>query len=84
LPLLELEASPGHFAEFVQAIEGGKRPKSEIPSYAGPLTETVLLGNLAVWADGDEVKWDGRRLQVPGHPEYNALIRPKPREGWSL
>lgn len=42
--------SPGHFEEWTRAIKGGETPMSNFPDYAGPLTETILLGNLAVWA----------------------------------
>lgn len=84
MPNVEIEKSPGHFTEFARAIQGDKRPMSSIPEYSGPLTETVLLGNLAVWADGERLAWDSRSLRVPGHPEYDALIRPKMREGWKL
>ena len=49
LPEVELRRSPGHFAEWVRAIKGGEPAMSNFPDYAGPLTETILLGNLAVW-----------------------------------
>jgi hypothetical protein len=84
MPQIEIEPSPGHFTEFVDAIVKGGKPKSNIPKYAGPLTETVLLGNLAVWADGDRLPWDARTLSVPGRPEFDSLIRPRYRAGWSL
>jgi hypothetical protein len=49
-PQVEYERSPGHFVEWVNAIRGEGKAKSNFPDYAGGLTETVLLGNLAVWA----------------------------------
>ena len=49
-PKVEWVHSPGHFQEFVDAIKGGPTPFSNFPDYSGPLTETILLGNLAVWA----------------------------------
>ncbi|HVL39146.1 MAG TPA: Gfo/Idh/MocA family oxidoreductase [Fimbriimonadaceae bacterium] len=84
LPDVPFEVSPGHFEEFAQGILTGKRPRGHIPTYSGALTETVLLGNLAVWASGERLQWDARRLRVPGRPEFDELIRPKYREGWSL
>ena len=51
---LQYKKSPGHFKEWVNAIKGGEPAMSNFPDYAGPLTETILLGNLAVWADGNE------------------------------
>ena len=84
VPAIQVEESPGHFAEFVNAIKDGGRAKSDFTAYSGPLTETVLLGNLAIWADGPRVEWDARRMRVPGHPEYDSLIKPVYRPGWTL
>ncbi|MEX2175528.1 MAG: Gfo/Idh/MocA family oxidoreductase [Pirellulaceae bacterium] len=50
LPKVDYAKSPGHFKEWVAAIQGGEPAMSNFPNYSGPLTETVLLGNLAVWA----------------------------------
>ena len=52
--------------------------------YSGPLTETVLLGNLAIWADGEKVEWDARRTRVRNSDEFNDLITPTYRDGWKL
>jgi hypothetical protein len=84
LPDIEIVKSPGHFAEWALAIDGGAVPVSNFPGYAVPLTETVLLGNLAVWADGERVEWDPRGMRVPGKPEYDALIKPQLGRGWEL
>jgi predicted dehydrogenase len=80
---VEFEESPGHFAEFARAIRGGKAATSNFPDYAGPLTETVLLGNLAVYA-GKKVQWDARQLQAKNVPEVAGLIKPRYRKGYSL
>jgi hypothetical protein len=72
-------------AEFARAIKEGKPANSNFPDYSGPLTETVLLGNLAVWADGPRLEWDSKRMQVKGGgKEYDSLIRPTYRPGWAL
>lgn len=83
LPEIDAEASPGHMAEFARAALGGPAAVSNFPDYAGPLTETVLLGNLAIWANGPRLEWDARRMRVKNAPEYDALIRPTYRQGWS-
>ena len=84
MPTIEVEESPGHFAEFVDMINGTRRAGSNIADYSGALTETVLLGNLAVWADGPRLEWDSRNMRVKGAPEYDALISPEPRYGWEF
>jgi hypothetical protein len=54
LPTVEFPRSPGHFEEWVAAIKGGPPAMSNFPGYASGLAETVLLGNLAVWAAAGE------------------------------
>jgi hypothetical protein len=85
----EYEQSPGHFNEWVRAIQGGPPAMSNFPDYASPLTETVLLGNLACWvADqpeekGPKVQWDAKNLKasVPG---LETVIKPNYRKGYVL
>jgi predicted dehydrogenase len=75
--------SPGHYEEWMAACKGGPRPVSNF-DYAGPLTETVLLGVLALAAPGRRLEWDHDRLRVRDAPELDALIRTPYRQGWSL
>jgi hypothetical protein len=84
LPDIQVEESPGHMAEFARAALGGKPARSNIPEYSGPLTETVLLGNLAIWADGPKLEWDAKAMKVKGTNEFDELIRPKFRPGWAV
>ena len=84
------QKSPGHFAEYVNAIRGGAAAMSNFPDYAGPLTETILLGNLAVWAAevpdviGKKIEWDPIKLVATNAPEVEAVIRPPYRDGWKV
>ncbi len=82
-PKVEYPNSPGHFEEFVRAIRGGPPAMSNFPDYAGPLTETALLGNLAVWA-GKKVEWDAKNLRATNAPEVEQLIRAPYRKGYTL
>ena len=84
LPNVDVEVSPGHMAEFVRAAQGGAPARSNMVDYAGPLTETVLIGNLAIWANGPRLEWDARRMKVKGTEEFDELIRPKFKPGWAL
>ncbi len=82
--------SPGHFQEWVAAIKGGPQAMSNFPDYAGPLTETILLGNLAVWAAdsaetaGKKIEWDPAKLVATNAPEVESVIRPAYRDGWRV
>ncbi len=68
--------------EWVQAIKGGPAALSNF-SYAGPFTETVLLGNVAIRA-GKKILWDAKQLKVTNVSEANQYIRREYRKGWSL
>jgi hypothetical protein len=82
-PKGDFEQSPGHFAEFVRAIKGGPPAVSNFLDYAGPLTETVLLGNLAVWS-GKKIEWDAKNLKAKGAPEVEPIIRREYRKGYEV
>lgn len=84
MPDADFEQSPGHFAEWVAAMKGSKPARSNFPDYSCLLTEMVVLGNLAVWADGPRLEWDAKKMAVKGAPEYDVLIKPAFRSGWEL
>ncbi|HND52803.1 MAG TPA: Gfo/Idh/MocA family oxidoreductase [Pirellulaceae bacterium] len=84
LPEVDYKRSPGHFKEFVNAIRGGEAAMSNFPNYAGPLTETILLGNLAVWATGKKIEWDPKNLVAKNAPEVAHIIKTEYRDGYSL
>jgi hypothetical protein len=69
-------------AEWVAACNGGPKPLSSF-DYAGPFTEVVLLGNLAVRL-GKKIEWDAVTMKATNAPEADELIRPKYRAGWEL
>lgn len=80
----DFEKSPGHFVEFANAIRTGKAAKSNFVDYAGPLTETILLGNLAVWS-GKKVDWNAEKMVAAGSDKsVQDLIRPKFENGYSI
>lgn len=83
-PNVDFEKSPGHFEELIQMIQTGKPAKSNIPDYSGPLTETVVLGNLAIWSPNQRLEYDAANMRVKGRPDLDAVIRPKYRAGWEL
>ncbi len=84
IPDVPFDKSPGHFAEFVDAVKDGKPAVSNFPNYASALTETVLLGNLAVWASGERLEWDAKGMKVKGRPDLDPLLTPTYRKGWTL
>ena len=85
---LEYDKSPGHFQEWVDAIKDGKPAKSDFADYAGGLTETILLGNLAVYVaaegEGEKVEWDAKNLKVKNITGLEQIVKPVYRKGYTL
>ena len=75
--------SPGHFEEWVEAIRSGEQAMSNFPDYAGPLTEVMLVGNLAVWS-GQKIEWDATNMKVKNVDGLEPLIKPTYPEGYVL
>ncbi len=75
--------SPGVYREWISAIKGGSAPGSTFDGHAGPLTQMVLLGCIAVRLGKDvEVDPETGAITTPGVPE--EYIKPTFRKGWSL
>ena len=72
----ELEDS-NHYTQWTSAILGNGETSCPF-SYSGPLTETVLLGNVA-YRSGTKVHWDSENLRAIDNPKANALLRRKYR-----
>jgi predicted dehydrogenase len=72
-----------HEQNWIDACKGGN-PASSNFDYAGPFTETVVMGNLAIRVPGKKLEWDGANLKVLNVPEANDFIFPVYRQGWSL
>ncbi len=72
--------------EFVNAIKGVHKPGTMSNfGYAGHLTETILVGNLALRAgEGKRIEWDAKNLVSTNMPEINKFVHREYREGWVL
>lgn len=89
VPNAEYEKSPGHYQEFHDSITGErKRAVSNFEDYSGKLTETILLGNLAVYSaasgKGKKIEWNADKLESPNSPEVSNIIRREYREGYDV
>jgi predicted dehydrogenase len=88
-PPQKLPRSPGHHKEWINACKGSEPARSNF-DWAGPLTEVVLLGNIALkmerqlYEKGLKLHYDGPNMKVINLPEANKYIRDEYREGWSL
>jgi len=62
----------------------GKGETSASLSYAGPLTEALLLGVVANRFPQRTLRWDSDRLQVGNLPAANQLLRRNYRHGFEV
>jgi len=65
----------------------GARQKGQAVSnfdYAGPFTEVVLLGNVALRFPGTRLMWDGPNMKVTNVLEANQYVGHNYRTGWTL
>ena len=69
--------------EWIRACKGLKPASANLADYAGPLTEIMLLGNLAV-RTGKRTERDARNMKVTNVPEANSDIQREYRRGWTL
>ncbi len=80
-PAEKYPRTEGVYAEWIDACKGGQPAGSNFAGHSGPLTEMVLLGNLAVRMGRVLELADGRITNTVVPEEY---IKPSYREGWSL
>lgn len=86
-PEKTIPRSPGIHEEWVEACKKGD-PNAATTNfeYSSRLTETMLLGNLAVqMADKNQrLEWDGEKGEITNLPEANDLLHFEYRKGWEL
>jgi predicted dehydrogenase len=87
----------GHYIQWVNACMAGygKNQLSSSFDYAGPLTEAILMGNIALrsWniksADGrsfpgrKKLLWDAVNMKITNFDEANQFVKRDYRKGWS-
>ena len=93
----------GHNASWVEACKEGydKEKHKALTSsfdYAGPLTESILMGNLAIrsynlrtqkgngfeYPGRKKLLWDGNNMKITNFDEANQFVKRVYREGWEL
>ncbi len=77
-----IPSSIGHHAEWIAACKTGGVPSCHF-GYSGPITETMLLGNVA-FRSGEKLQWDAANMRVTNAPKANEFLQREYREGWTL
>ena len=97
LPETIARVPEGHYVQWVNAcIAGyGKKELSSSFDYAGPLTETILMGNLALraWNVKDDkgvfigrkkLLWDAENMRITNFEEANQYVKREYKNNYSL
>lgn len=90
----------GHYVQWVNAcIAGYGNAQTTSPfEYAGPFTESILLGNVAIrsflyknpkltgwddkWQGRKKLLWDAQNMRVTNYEDANQFVRREYRQGW--
>ncbi|HVW00540.1 MAG TPA: Gfo/Idh/MocA family oxidoreductase [Planctomycetaceae bacterium] len=69
-----------HYVQWADACRGAGETTSKF-DYSGPLTETVLLGTVAIRKRGETLAWNAAELKTD-NASANALVTKSYRQGW--
>ena len=71
--------------EWVRAIKENS-PKIALSNfdYAALLTETILLGNVAIRMMGQKLEWDGPHMRFTNNSGANQYLKREYRKGWEV
>lgn len=72
-----------HWHQFVEAVRGNGKTSANF-DYAGPLTESILLGGVASRFPQTTLEWDAVKLRVTNVGEANQYLRRAYRKGWEV
>lgn len=78
---LPKEIGLDHYVQWADAARGVGKATDDF-SYAGPLTETVLLGTIAIRKPGETLKWDAEKLLITNSEQAQSMISKTYRSGW--
>ncbi|MBI1373459.1 MAG: gfo/Idh/MocA family oxidoreductase [Phycisphaera sp.] len=72
-----------HYGNWRDAILHGGEACANF-DFAAPLTETVLLGSIAVRYPNQRLEWDGAAMKFTNVADANQHLRNEYRNGWSI
>ena len=77
-----LPRSAGHYKEWIEAAKGGPQAGANF-EYGCPVTELVLLGNIAIRTQ-EILEWDFENMKIKNSVKANEMIHPEYHNGWNL
>jgi predicted dehydrogenase len=80
-PAPTIPTSVGHHQEWMNACKTGSATTCNF-DYAGAVTETMLLGNVA-YRYGEKIEWDAETLRITNAPEAEQYLQREYGKGWT-
>ena len=80
---LTIAEDKNHYHGFIDGCLSGRQPSDGF-DYAGPLTETVQLGNIAQRFQRETLKWDSEHLRFTNSEDANQFVTREYRKGWNI
>jgi hypothetical protein len=77
------EEPVNHYFQWVDAVMGNGKASAPF-EYAGPLTESVLLGPLATHFPKTTLEWNAAKMKFRNSAEANRYLRRTYRSGWQV
>jgi predicted dehydrogenase len=79
----QIPVVPGrnHYTSWADACRGEDKTTSPF-DYSGPLSETVLLGTIAIRLAGTTLSWNAEKLEMAGSAHAQGLLTKSYRRGW--
>ena len=74
--------SSDHYLQWTNACKGTDKASSHF-DYSGPLTETVLLGTVAIRFPGQKLQWNSQELKFR-EGAANQFVHHAYRSGWEV
>lgn len=72
-----------HYQQWTMACKGEGTTSSNF-DYSGPMTETVLLGTIAIRHPNQKLEWDSEQLRFTNNEPANRFISKTYRPGWGV
>ncbi len=72
-----------HYTQFLEAVRDNGKTWANF-DYAGPLTESVLLGSVATRFPKTTLEWNAKGLKFKNLKDANQFVRRTYRKGWEI
>lgn len=79
----EMADDRDHYHGWIDGCLSGKQPSDDF-QYGAMLTETTLLGTIAIRYRGEKLQWDAANMRFSNKEEANRWLTRDYREGWDL